>query len=81
MHLWQLLLVLDLQAEAKSPIPLFSQVLESIRRGSKGQGLIPSFLKFWEQKDPGKLKGIHGENLVIEFGTSGALAPRGWSGG
>lgn len=56
------------------------QGLESIGRGSKGQGVIQRFSRSWE-KDPGKFEGIHEENLVTKFGTPGALAPKGWSGG
>jgi hypothetical protein len=40
-------------------------------------GVIPSFPRFWEKKGPGKFKGIHRENLVNEFGTPRALAPKG----
>lgn len=61
-----------------APLP---QGLESIGRGSKGQGVILGFPRSWEEKNPGKFKGIHEENLVNKFGTPGALAPKGWSGG
>lgn len=60
------------------PIP---HVLEDIGRGSKSQGIIPSFPRSLKEKNPGKFKGIHEENLINEFGTLGALAPKGWSGG
>lgn len=43
--------------------------------------MILGFPRSWEEKNPGKFKGIHEENLVNKFGTPGALAPKGWSGG
>lgn len=62
-------------------MPLIPQVLEDIGRGSKSQRVIPSFTRSLREKNPGKFKGIHKENLINEFGTPGTLAPKGWSGG